>query len=484
MEQNWISKQSQQVIIFAVLAMLLGGVAGIFIIQLNKPLYILFGILGLVAFVVSVFSVEWGIVMLTFITYTRLSDIMVHYHGAPSVAKYFVVLLAVVILIRWALFHDRPDGWQLAGLLIGIYGVVEFASLFYAPNTERVMYYLSNFAKDAIVTLVIVILLKNGDKFRYAIWTLIATGIFLGTLSVYQYLTDTFVNDYGGFAQAGIMQITGDEGGYRISGPIGDPNFFAQAMLVLVPISLERMLHERNRSLRLLAGFAMAVSTMTVVLTYSRGGFLALMVTFIAMFIVYPPRIQVMPYFLIFATVALLLVPKNYYERILSLQEVFQAPTLGFRTTDFAIRGRASENAAAFAMFRDHPLIGVGLGNYVDLYQEYSRDLGFTPTATERSAHNLYLEVLAETGTIGLAAFLVIVWFAVKTVAQARDKFLQAKMSDYVGLVTAFGIGFLGYLVAAVFIHSSYPRYFYLLIGIAFSLSQVSRNTIIQASES
>jgi O-antigen ligase len=255
-------------------------------------------------------------------------------------------------------------------------------------------------------------------------------------------------------------------------------------MLVLVPIALERVLHERNRGLRLLAGFALAASTMAVVLTYSRGGFLALMVTFLAMFIVYPPRIQVMPYLLIIVTVALFFVPKNYYDRILSLQEVFQAPTVGFRTSDFAIRGRASENAAAVAMFRDHPLIGIGLGNYLDLYQAYSRDLGFTPTATERSAHNLYLEVLAETGTIGLVAFLAIVWYVGKTIFKARNKFLQAKMKDYAGLVTAFGIGIFGYLVAAVFIHSSYPRYFYLLIGIAFSLDQVSKNTISQASKS
>ena len=56
---------------------------------------------------------------------------------------------------------------------------------------------------------------------------------------------------------------------------------------------------------------------------------------------------------------------------------------------------------------------------------------------------------------------------------KARKKLLQANLSDYAGMVSAFGIGLFGYLVGAFFIHGAYPRYFYLLMGVGFSLEAV-----------
>jgi hypothetical protein len=43
-------------------------------------------------------------------------------------------------------------------------------------------------------------------------------------------------------------------------------------------------------------------------------------------------------------------------------------------------------------------------------------------------------------------------------------------MEEYANMATGFGIAFVGYLLAALFVHAAYPRYFYLLIGIAFAL--------------
>jgi O-antigen ligase len=52
-------------------------------------------------------------------------------------------------------------------------------------------------------------------------------------------------------------------------------------------------------------------------------------------------------------------------------------------------------------MFRDAPLMGHGAHTYALLYQSYSDTV---PTLPSRWAHNLYLEVLAEQGLLGLTA--------------------------------------------------------------------------------
>jgi O-antigen ligase len=51
----------------------------------------------------------------------------------------------------------------------------------------------------------------------------------------------------------------------------------------------------------------------------------------------------------------------------------------------------------------DHPL-GVGLGNYENVFQVYNRSLTLDKTVTH--AHNDYLQVLTETGWVGFFALL------------------------------------------------------------------------------
>ena len=465
-------------LIFIGLALMAGSGIGVFIVKLNNPVYVLFGLAGLFIFIGAIAWVEFGLYFLVFITYTRFSDVIVEYHSGPSVAKSFVVLMIIAILIRWAIFNERPKGWQTAALLIGAYGLVGFASLLYAQDPSRVLDALNNYVKDAIIAIVVVILLQSGISFRRVIWTLLAAGVFMGVISVYQYFTKTFLNVYGGFAQASLEQIVGTTNDYRIGGPIGDPNFFAQAMLVIVPIALERMLHENNRWLKVLAGLALGVSALAVILTFSRGGFLAMAVTLIVMLVVYPPHYRSMPYFLISVIVVLFLIPPTYYSRILSLQEVISATSTDFHSTDLAIQGRASENLTALAMFKSHPFLGVGLYNYSVLYQEYAKNIGLAPSATDRSAHNLYLEILAETGVLGLSVFLLMVGISARTIQSAHAVLLKVGLRDYASMTVSFGIGFLGYMVAAIFVHAAYPRYFYLLIGIAFSLKKIADNEI------
>lgn len=459
--------------IFFLLAIGIGAASGIIVVVLQQHAYLIVGLIGLLAFLLTVFSVEFGLVMLVFLVYTRFSDIAVNNYGAPSVAKLFFALLIGAILMRWAIMHDKPKGWQKPALLIGIYGLVGLGSLIYAPDTSRVMEQLVIYAKDAIIAVITVLLLTSNSAFKRSLWTLLVIGIFLGSLSVWQYLTQTFYNDYWGFAMASIQSIVGETNDYRIAGPIGDPNYYAQIMAVIVPIALERVIHEKNRWLRLLAVWALVVSVFSVVLTFSRGGFLAMGVALLALLFFYRPRVYHAP-LIIFAVVGFYFItPPNYVERIFSLQEIL-AISGSLRTEDLALRGRISENLAGFEMLGSNPLFGVGLNNYDNLFSEYSQQAGLALVSTERAAHNLYLEVAAETGIVGLVAFMILIFAAMNTVRRARKRFLKDGQRDMAGLITGFGAGLFAYLVAALFIHAAYPRYFYLLIGMALALEVVS----------
>jgi O-antigen ligase len=455
-------------------AVILGIATGTLIVYFNNPLYVLVGLISLIGFVAAVVSVEFGLLLLVFITYTRFSDIAVHTYNAPSVAKSFVVMLLIAICIRWVVANERPRGILMPALIILGYGMVGFTSLLYAPDQVAVINSLSNFVKDAIIALVVIALLKKPIQFRHVIYTLLVIGVFIGTISVHQHLTGNFEDTYGGFAMAEYMNIVEDTDNYRLSGPVGDPNFFAQVMVVLALLGMERLLNEKNLWLKILAGWVTAVSTLTVVFTYSRGGTVALVLAVALFFMVYKLKPAQVLVVLTLGIVMLLFAPSNYYERILTLEDILPTRQGEINVRDDrAIQGRASENLTAWVMIMDRPLLGVGLSNFSYRYQEYSKSLGLAPSARNRSPHNLYLEVAAETGIVGLAVFLGMLALAFRSILHSRRRFQEAGMDDYANLVTGFAIAFSGYLLAALFVHASYPRYFYLLIGIAFSLSYV-----------
>ena len=479
MTTNVIQQRSVRAkVAFTFLALIGGGILGFAISQFGKPLYIVIGVIGGALFIASIFSVEIGLLVLFFLTYTRFSDIAVHYHNAPSIAKSYIFILGVVIMIRWVVFNERPQGWQRAAVIIGVYGLVLASSLLYAANTTLVSESLNDFVKDVFITFIVIVLLNNGNRLRGIIWSLLAAGIFMGTISVYQYLTGTFGNNYWGFAQASYKQYAGTLEGYRISGPVGDPNFYAMDMLVLVPLALERVFDERSRLLRLAALWALTVIALTVVFTYSRGGFVAFAAAIFAWFFLYPLRAKYFPVLILVGIAFLMLIPKEYLARISTLTELISAPSVGFRTQDIALRGRASETLAGLEMIKQHPILGVGVNNYASHYLDYAKSLGLAPSASERAAHNLYTEVAAETGLVGLSVFLVLLWTMGRNIIDGWKKIKGISNYNLARMIAAIGSGIFGYLTASIFIHSAYPRYFWLLVGIAFSIPNIVKNEL------
>jgi hypothetical protein len=98
------------------------------------------------------------------------------------------------------------------------------------------------------------------------------------------------------------------------------------------------------------------------------------------------------------------------------------------------LKGRQLLWTAALDMARGHPITGVGLGQYPRLLGEMR---GFPRV---ENAHNLFLQVLAEMGGVGLLAFLLVVIASVWTLRLAS----RAGGPDG-GLARGLAVGFLAF---------------------------------------
>ena len=115
--------------------------------------------------------------------------------------------------------------------------------------------------------------------------------------------------------------------------------------------------------------------------------------------------------------------------------------TVSFTEESFVVRQQL--NVAALSMWQSSPLFGVGLGNFlVELPKHLvSRDVYFL-----QPVHNIYLLLLAETGIIGLAFFLWLLWVigekAIRDTRYVRRKNKNALHITYhISLITLLLLG-------------------------------------------
>jgi putative inorganic carbon (hco3(-)) transporter len=401
-------------------------------------------------------------------------------HGIPkAVAGAVVVLLCVPLLDRLLIGRERARWDRTLWLMFAFLCVMLLASLG-APDKAIAADRLLTYATEGVLLYWLIInVVTTRQALRHATWALLAAGVFLASLSIYQAATRSYDQQFAGFAERKLqfeykreadLAAGADDGLYRADraeGPQIGNNRYAQIMLVLIPLAALHMRRSRQPRVRvyaLVAGVIILVGG--VALTYSRGGLLALAVLGPAALMVGWLR----PRQLIVAGAAgLLLLPvlaPNLLDRVASLSQV---TNLSDQTTDGALRGRATEMLAGLHAFADHPLLGVGPGQYEPYYSEtYQQTPGikFRDIQKGRRAHSLYIEMAAETGIIGLLVFLAIPFVVMRLLWRGHRR-LRETDAELADTAAALWLGLIAFLLSALFLSHAFERYYWLIIALA-----------------
>jgi len=431
-----------------------------------------------------------------FVLYSNGAALAVQSYGVPKFAAAgFTLILAIPLFNSLILRRERLRiDWVLSMMLVFLLALLasSLAAKDHAIAADRI----ATFALEGLVLyLLIVNVVRTQTTLKRVIWVMLIVGGLLGALSLYQAVTGSYEQQFGGLAQRNLRFEIEELGGpkalkagqvappirrvERAEGPIGDPNIFALIMVVLLPLAFFRYRGESSRLLRWAALGAAGLILAGVLLTYSRGAFVALVLTVVIM--------TIMRYFkfshvvMAVAALALLVVLINpaYYKRvgtIAAAKSLFSSETTV--RADSAIRGRTTEMLAALLTFVDHPILGVGPGQYSPFYSmEYQTQPGiaFKQLDRPRRAHNLYLELAAETGLIGVTVFMVIAIGLLYQLHRARRRWIEAR-PDLAALATAFWLSIVAYLGASIFLQLSHERYYWFLLALAGAALHVFRS--------
>ncbi|MBR8835751.1 MAG: IctB family putative bicarbonate transporter [Stigonema ocellatum SAG 48.90 = DSM 106950] len=193
----------------------------------------------------------------------------------------------------------------------------------------------------------------------------------------------------------------------RVYSYLGNPNLLAGYLLPAVILSFVAIFVWQSRLKKALAVTIFVVNGSCLVLTYSRGGWIGLVVTVLASLalLYYWWSVQMPPFWRTWSLWIIL----GTLTGLFLLAMVFVEPVRERVLSIFADRNDSSNNfrknvwTAVYKMIGDYPLLGIGPGHnaFNRIYPFYQ-----LPRYSALSAYSIYLEVAVETGLIGLACFV------------------------------------------------------------------------------
>lgn len=244
----------------------------------------------------------------------------------------------------------------------------------------------------------------------------------------------------------------------RWVGVYADPNHMAMNMVLVVPLAVAFLVRKSSGWLfRALCVASTVLAVIAIVLSHSRGGFIGLSIAMSLWAIREKRRMQSLVVGALFAVGLILFAPKSFWERNETVAQFHE---------DASAMGRVYAWQVASRISLDRPLLGVGAGSF-----RYAWPL-YAPPEAKRAyvAHNIWLDVIGETGFVGLLFFLV---FA----GGATGAAFEASRDEEMGwLARALSASMAGYLVCDLFSGYILSAHLYVLFGLAASAHRIARS--------
>lgn len=388
----------------------------------------------------------YGLLLFTWLAYMRAPDLA----WGPARSFRFSLIVGCVMFLGWFLFDRRPFLLRdrRNGYMIGLAAMVAISYLLAPFKTEGNTSKFVEFLKVIAVALFTTGQLDSKSRLR--------------TIMLVMTLSFAFYGVKGGVWGLILQDAR------IIRGPGGlllDNNDFSLAMVMNLPFLHYLAFTEQNRHFRNFLRAATLLTVMTIVMTGSRGGFLAMAVVFFAMVLKSRYKQYALPGALAGALVFLAVIPDHYRERLASIRTAAE--------DDASAIGRLKAWAVAWEMIKANPSFGVGFRNFTYRYREHDPS---SEGSIVRVAHNSYLQIWSETGTFALLFFLGSIGSSILLLRRIQRRNRVRDGPVWVGhYAAAIEVSLYGYLMGAMFLNRGHFDFMYQLVAIAVALVPLAR---------
>ena len=218
-----------------------------------------------------------------------------------------------------------------------------------------------------------------------------------------------------GISTGGSAASLASEGDSRFGGGSGDPNFLGAGLVPAIVLAGALMRQVRDPMARWMLAVAMLVLSIGLAASQSRGGLIAAVVALLAALVLYRRKLPILAFLgLAVAFLGPVRRDPQTWERIM--------------TFDDGGSGRQDLWEVGWRIFEE--LVNVGLNNFrkelFDMCASQALERVDLVAERPRIVHNVYLQLLVETGVVGLALFMIVVLGCLRSMWVAGRRFDSA----------------------------------------------------------
>lgn len=271
----------------------------------------------------------------------------------------------------------------------------------------------------------------------------------------------------GLFGIYGILQYNGIDfsfwlsniGRHQVFGLFGNVNYFAEYLIVPLPIAISIFFVTRNKFKKFLLSIGILAMGTTLVVTFTRGSYLSIGVSLIFMFLFFllsrgksfineNKKIFIIILTAIIIVAFLFIIPTPLSKPGTAISQIKGRVSITRLINEFSFGGRTATWKFTVLMIKDHLLLGSGIGTfkynslkYQAKFFEQGDNRSIYPYRYADKTHNEYLQLWAELGIIGLGIFtwLIISYFSygLKILKKVKDKYKQGIIIGLMGSIIA-----------------------------------------------
>ncbi|MDP3771638.1 MAG: O-antigen ligase family protein [bacterium] len=426
-----------------------------------------FGVLAIVVLIVA-FAVwpmlGWSLVVLAYpFIYLQLfigSEINIPY------VDLFAMLTFTGVMLRWFALRIRGVRDDHSSFIIhhsSFPGVVPFllfilTAAFSLMNVEHlalgVKYLLRPLTFFYLMFIVLPVVIVNTPRRLFTTFRLLfVVGIAAAAMGIWSL---AFPSEPGVFRRAVPIAIFGTT-------PLGtNHNLIAEVLVSVIPIGivLAAFAHERLRRWYVVGTAALALVTL---LTFSRNGWLTLAVEGLVLLVaVARDRGMSWRRMMTFAAPAIAIAVLAV--GLFSMSAIAQSSNINrIRLTEIAL-----------AQFQEHPIVGAGVGTFIEAVKRdrwYVGDFG-----QPQEAHGLIQKLLAETGALGLITFFALLASIIGYIVRVYR--MSAIAEHWRLILLALGCSAFGSIVFQLFNTSYFVSKLWLPLGIALAAARLAERGI------
>lgn len=385
----------------------------------------------------------FSLFLFTFLVYFRPYELFQSLEWLSS-AAFWVAVITLVIFIPTQLGLEntitaRPREVNLILLLL----LIALISIPFAHDPLTAWETFVEYSKVVVMFIVMINIVRTESRVKALIVLVLTASVIISIAGV---------NDY----RIGNLALQGRRIEGIIGGLFSNPNDLALHLVTMVPLTVGLALSARSYLKKLLYWFCGLIVTAGIIVTFSRGGFLAL--ACVVFFLCWKLASRGRAFFgilgLSFVLVLVALAPGAFHSRL---------------TRDGSAIARTDDLKRSIFLAVRNPIFGIGMGNFI-FYSNQAK-----------ATHNAYTQVAAELGLIAATFYVLFIVAPFKgfRFIERECEGMKKKPPIYY-LSVGLQASLIGYMVASFFASVAYLWYVYYLVGYSVCLRRIFESRLIQ----